>query len=52
MSFEEARPTLISDFQNHLEEIWVKELRKKFSVKVNESGKKYALEQLQKTKQS
>jgi peptidyl-prolyl cis-trans isomerase SurA len=52
MSFEEARPTLISDYQNHLEEIWVKELRKKYPVKVNESGKKYALEQLQKNKQS
>jgi peptidyl-prolyl cis-trans isomerase SurA len=48
MSFEEARPTLISDYQNYLEEIWVRELKKKYPVKVNEKGKKLVFQQLQK----
>jgi peptidyl-prolyl cis-trans isomerase SurA len=48
MSFEEARPALISDYQNHLEEIWVKDLRKKYSVKVSEKGRNLIFQQLQK----
>jgi peptidyl-prolyl cis-trans isomerase SurA len=47
MSFEEARPTLISDYQNFLEESWVSELRKKYPVRVNEKGKKFVFQQLQ-----
>lgn len=48
MSFEEARPQLISDYQNHLEEIWLKELRQRFPVKVNKKGRKLIFQQLQK----
>jgi peptidyl-prolyl cis-trans isomerase SurA len=48
MEFEEARPALISDYQNYLEEIWVKDLRKKYSVKVNEKGRNLIFQELQK----
>ena len=48
MSFEEARPTIVSDFQNYLEAEWIKQLRKKYSVKINAKGKNYILEQLEK----
>lgn len=49
-TFEEARGQLISDFQNHLEEEWLTSLRKKYSVKINSKGKKYAWEKLISTK--
>lgn len=47
MSFEEARPAIISDYQTFLEKKWVAQLKKKYSVKVNEKGKQYILHQLQ-----
>ena len=47
MSFEEARPAIISDYQNFLEKMWLAELRKKYTVKVNEKGKQYILQGLQ-----
>lgn len=47
MSFEEARPAIISDYQSYLEKRWVEELKKKYAVKVNEKGKKYILQKLQ-----
>ena len=49
MSFEEARPVLISDYQNHLEQIWLKDLRRKFPVKMSEKGRKVVFQQLQKS---
>jgi peptidyl-prolyl cis-trans isomerase SurA len=47
MSFEEARPSIISDYQTYLEKNWVAQLKRKYSVKVNEKGKQYILQQLQ-----
>lgn len=47
MSFEEARPAVISDYQTYLEKNWVQQLKKKYSVKVNEKGKKYIFQNLQ-----
>ena len=47
MSFEEARPAVISDYQTFLEKNWVDQLKAKYSVKINEKGKQYILQQLQ-----
>jgi peptidyl-prolyl cis-trans isomerase SurA len=46
MSFEEARPGVISDYQTFLEKEWVKQLRKKYRVRMNDKGKRYILQQL------
>jgi peptidyl-prolyl cis-trans isomerase SurA len=47
MSFEEAKPAVISDYQEFLEKNWLAQLKKKYQVKVNEKGKQYILQQLQ-----
>ena len=49
-TFEETKGLLISDYQTHLENEWLKVLEKKFSVKVNSKGKKYVLGKLIHTK--
>ncbi|MFZ6012628.1 MAG: peptidylprolyl isomerase [Bacteroidota bacterium] len=45
-TFDEARPAVISDYQNHLEKTWVEQLKKKYNVKVNKKGKQLAFENL------
>lgn len=45
-SFSEARSSVISDYQNHLEQEWLKTLRKKYPVKVNKKGKEKLFDQL------
>ena len=47
MSFEEARPAIISDYQAFLEKNWVIQLKKKYRVRVNEKGQQYILQKLQ-----
>lgn len=45
-TFEEARASVISDYQTFLEDSWITELRRKFGVKVNKRAKKRAFSQL------
>jgi peptidyl-prolyl cis-trans isomerase SurA len=45
-SFEEARASVISDYQDYLEKEWLVSLQKKFPVKVNNKGKKMVLAEL------
>jgi peptidyl-prolyl cis-trans isomerase SurA len=45
-SFEEARANVISDYQDELEKQWLKILREKFPVRINNKGKKYVLAEL------
>lgn len=46
MSFEEARPEVISDYQTYLEKNWVEQLKKKYPVKVDKKGIQYIQQQL------
>jgi len=45
-SFEDARSAVISDYQDKLEKQWISELKGKFTVKVNNKGKKFVLAEL------
>ena len=45
-TFDEARASVISDYQTFLEDAWITELKRKFAVKVNKKAKKRAFEQL------
>ncbi len=48
MTFEEARASVVADYQQELENNWISLLRKKYPVKVNEKAKAYVLDKLQK----
>ena len=47
-SFDEARAQVISDYQDYLEKSWVRQLRDKYRVKINNKGKKFVLAELTK----
>ncbi|MBX2967740.1 MAG: peptidylprolyl isomerase [Cyclobacteriaceae bacterium] len=46
MTFEEARASVIADYQAYLEKKWINDLKKKYSVKINEKGKQHIYKQL------
>lgn len=46
MSFDEARPTVIADYQNHLEAAWIADLKRKYPVKINSAGRKKTIDVL------
>jgi peptidyl-prolyl cis-trans isomerase SurA len=45
-SFEEARASVISDYQDQLEKEWITELKKKYPVSMNAKGKKAVMKEL------
>jgi peptidyl-prolyl cis-trans isomerase SurA len=45
-TFQEARPSVISDYQAFLEKEWLARLKKKFSVKLDKKGKNYVFSEL------
>lgn len=47
-TFDEARASVIADYQQHLENEWVSQLRKKYPINVNEKVRKSVLETLEK----
>ncbi len=46
-SFQEARASVISDYQEEIEKKWVADLRKKYPVKVNKKTVKAVIQQLE-----
>ncbi len=48
MTLEEAKVSVLTDYQEYLEQQWVEGLKTKYPIRINEKGKKYAFEQLQK----
>ncbi|HLT82110.1 MAG TPA: peptidylprolyl isomerase [Cyclobacteriaceae bacterium] len=47
-TLDEARANVTADYQNELEQRWIRQLRKKYPVKINDKAKRYVLDQLQK----
>lgn len=48
MTFDEAKASVVADYQQALENEWIGQLRKKYPVKVNEKAKAYVLDKLEK----
>lgn len=48
-NFDEARASVISDYQDFLEKQWVDALRQRYPVKLNKKGKKFVLRELTKS---
>jgi peptidyl-prolyl cis-trans isomerase SurA len=49
-TFEEARASVISDYQTFLEDSWITELKRKFALKVQKKAKRRAFAQLMDSK--
>jgi peptidyl-prolyl cis-trans isomerase SurA len=47
-TFQEARASIISDYQDKLEKDWVAQLKKKYSVQINKKNKKAVFNELKK----
>jgi peptidyl-prolyl cis-trans isomerase SurA len=47
-TFQEARASIISDYQDKLEKDWISQLKKKYVVQINKKGKKIAFAELNK----
>lgn len=47
MTLEEAKVSVLTDYQEYLEQGWIDSLKAKYPIKINEKGKKYVFEQLQ-----
>ena len=47
MTLEEAKVSVLTDYQEYLEKVWVDDLKTRYPVKINEKGKKYVFEQLE-----
>jgi peptidyl-prolyl cis-trans isomerase SurA len=45
-SFDDARASVISDYQDQLEKEWVAALKKKYPVSINSKGKKAVIQEL------
>ena len=45
-TFEEARASVISEYQDFLEKTWLETLKKKYKVELANKGKKYVIEKL------
>lgn len=46
LAFDEARASVISDYQDYIEKTWLEQLKAKYPVKLNEKAKKYVLQEL------
>jgi peptidyl-prolyl cis-trans isomerase SurA len=46
MTFEEARASVIADYQAALEKKWIDDLKNKYTVKINEKGKQHIYKKL------
>ncbi|WP_417603532.1 peptidylprolyl isomerase [Owenweeksia hongkongensis] len=46
-TYEEARGLVISDYQNYLEEQWIKDLKSRYEVKINDSVLEKVVEKLE-----
>lgn len=47
-TFEEARASVVADYQQEIENTWILLLREKYPVRINDKAKQYILDKLQK----
>jgi peptidyl-prolyl cis-trans isomerase SurA len=46
-TFEEARASVVADYQQEIENTWIRLLREKYPVRINDKAKQYVLDKLQ-----